>query len=191
MSMSFENLTPDTSKIIEPGRALGGVLVEASEKMLDMQMNSCKGYSDIAFGQLKKMTQITNVEQASDFLLGQIEPLSQLNKQLLGDCKSVMSFNTELANEVKGVFSKKLINEDAAVQAGVKIAPVSTTEAKPDETMAVKPAAELMESAKTKSAGSQETKKVDAAVQETSIKEASTKETSTKNTSRARRTKKS
>ena len=62
---------------------------------------------------MKKVPTIHNVEEAGDFFWGQIEPISEFNKQLLSDCKAVMSINTEFTNGVKTAFSSK---KDSSVE---------------------------------------------------------------------------
>ena len=114
MSINLESFKPNPSKIVEPAKALGSVFIEASEKMMEMQMNSCKVYCDIVFDQMRKVPDIHNAEQAGDFVWGQIEPMSELNKQLLSDFKALMAFNTEFTNDVKAVFAKTSSRPEAS-----------------------------------------------------------------------------
>lgn len=107
MGMSIEGLASEASKLTVPAKAMGAIYIDTAEKLVDLQMESSKVYSDIAFNQLKKIPTIHNIEEAGDFLWGQIEPFSEFNKQLLSDWKSLMALNTEVTNSMKSVFSRQ------------------------------------------------------------------------------------
>lgn len=101
MGMSVESLKTEASKLAAPAKALSDVFIGTAEKMVALQIDSCNVYKEIAFNQLKKMPTIQSVETAGDFFWGQIEPISEFNKQVLSDCKAVMAINSELASGVK------------------------------------------------------------------------------------------
>ncbi len=90
---------------------------------MTLQIESGKAYTDIAFNQLKKVPHIHNLEEAGDFFWGQIEPISEVNKQLLSDWKAVMALNTEWSDSIKSVFSSKSNQKVASV-----VAPEEKTE---------------------------------------------------------------
>lgn len=105
MSMSLQGLKTGAGKFMTPVKALGEIWIDTAEKAVDLQMYSCKAYTDIAFSQLKKVPGIHNMEDAGDFFWGQIGPISEFNKQLLSDWKALVTLNTELTGNVKSAFS--------------------------------------------------------------------------------------
>ena len=107
MAMSIASIKTGAGKAFTPVKALSDAFIGNAEKMVSLQMDSRKVYSDIAFGQLKKMSTITSMEDAGDFLWGQIEPIGAFNKQLLTDWKSMMALNSEFTSDVKSAFTTK------------------------------------------------------------------------------------
>ena len=107
MSMSLQGFKSEAGKFLTPIKALGDIWIGTTEKVVELQMGSCKAYSDIAFGQLRKVPDIHSLEEAGDFFWGQIEPLSEFNKQVLSDWKALISINTELSGNIKLAFSTR------------------------------------------------------------------------------------
>lgn len=105
MSMSIESIKNGAGKALVPVKVLSEAFIGNAEKIVALQMDSRKVYSDIAFGQLKKMSTITSAEAAGDFFWGQIEPIGAFNKQLLADWKSMMALNSEFASDLKSAFT--------------------------------------------------------------------------------------
>lgn len=130
MGMSVESLKTEATKFIAPAKALSDVFIDTAEKMVALQMDSCNAYKDIAFNQLKKIPSIQNVEMAGDFLWGQIEPMSELNKQVLSDCKAVMALNSTLTTGIKTA----LTPAKKAKPAAAKAKPKPAAKAKPAAT---------------------------------------------------------
>lgn len=126
MSMSIQGIASEASKLTVPVKALGDIYVDTAEKLVDLQMESSKVYTDIAFNQLKKIPGIHNIEEAGDFLWGQIEPISEFNKQLLSDWKSLMALNTDVTNSMKSVFARKKSEPVESI-----VAPEKTEKAEP------------------------------------------------------------
>lgn len=107
MNINLEGFKSGADKVVAPARAFGEAMLDTTEKALSMQMDSCKVYSDIMFKQLKKMPEVTSVTQAGELFWGQIEPMSEFNKQMLKDWKSLVALNTEFAAAVKGAFTSQ------------------------------------------------------------------------------------
>ncbi len=107
MSMSIESIKTGAGKAFVPVKVLSEAFIDNAEKIVALQMDSRKVYSEIAFGQLKKMSTITSAEAAGDFLWGQIEPIGAFNKQLLADWKSMMALNSQFTSDVKSAFITK------------------------------------------------------------------------------------
>ncbi len=105
MNMSLEGLRSGAGKFLGPANSLGELVLDTAEKMADLQIESGKAYSSIAFSQWKKVPRVRNFEEAGDFLWGQIEPISEVNKQLLHDWKSLVALNTEFTDGIKAAFS--------------------------------------------------------------------------------------
>lgn len=101
MGMSVDSIKTEAAKLVAPAKALSDVFLGTAEKMVALQMDSCDVYKEIAFGQLKKIPGIYSVETAGDFFWGQIEPISEVNKQILSDCKAVMALNSDFTSGVK------------------------------------------------------------------------------------------
>lgn len=105
MSFNLEGIKSGADKVTAPARAIGDAVLHTTEKAVSLQMDSCKVYNDIVFKQLKKVPEVTSLTQAGDLLWGQIEPISEFNKQMLKDWKSLITLNTEFAAAVKSAFS--------------------------------------------------------------------------------------
>lgn len=101
MGMSVDSIKTEAAKLAAPAKALSDIFIGTAEKMVALQMDSCDIYKDIAFSQLKKIPTIHSVETAGDFFWGQIEPISEFNKQVLSDCKAVMALNSEFTSGIK------------------------------------------------------------------------------------------
>ena len=111
MNANLDRLESKLHNAINPIHALGSVALDSGEKLLDLQLESCKAYSDIGLSQIKKFSSIRNLEQIGEFTWGQIEPIGEVNKQLLTDWKSVMAINSEFTSEVKSIFAKNSSDE--------------------------------------------------------------------------------
>lgn len=105
MSINLDGLKEGASKLTVPAKHFGDLMIGTAEKFVAFQMDSCRAYSDIAFREMKKVPEVKSIEQAGDLLWGQIEPLSEINKQLLNDWKSLVALNSEFTQEMKSVFS--------------------------------------------------------------------------------------
>ena len=108
MNINLESIKTETGKLVGPAKELSNIFIDAAEKIVELQMKSGKIYSDMTFVQLKKIPEIHNPEEAGDFFWGQIEPISEFNKQLLSDWKALMALNTEVTNDVKSAFNSKI-----------------------------------------------------------------------------------
>ena len=113
MNVSIDRLESKLHSTLDPIHVLGEIALDSGEKMMELQMESCRAYSDIGLSQIKKLSSIRSLEQAGDFTWGQIEPIGQINKQVLADLKSVAAINSEFTTEVKSVFSKEQADKKA------------------------------------------------------------------------------
>lgn len=139
MGMSVESLKTEATKFIAPAKAISDVFIDTAEKMVALQMDSCNAYKDIAFNQLKKIPAIHNVEMAGDFLWGQIEPMSEFNKQVLSDCKAVMALNSTLTTGIKTALTPAKKAKPAATKAKPKPAAKAKPAAKPKTVKSIIP----------------------------------------------------
>lgn len=129
MGQTIEKLKSEASKLAIPAKALGDVFIDTTEKLSTQQFKSYHAYSSIYFAQLKKIPDIQNFEDAGSFFWGQIEPISEFNKQLLNDWKSLVGLNAAFISETKAVFAKP---KPAPAQKPKKPATKKTAAPKPE-----------------------------------------------------------
>ena len=72
MKATLEGFRSGAGKFFAPALSLSEVFVDTAEKMAELQIESSKNYSHIAFAQWKKIPEIRNFEDAGDFLWGKI-----------------------------------------------------------------------------------------------------------------------
>ena len=106
MTNLIASIESKASGAAAPIRKFADHLIDSGADLLELQFNSARVYSDIGFRQLEKLTGVTSLDQARDFAWGQLEPLSEVNKQLLNDWKGLVAINNGLKDGVKEVFAK-------------------------------------------------------------------------------------
>jgi len=122
--------------LLEPARQLSAVSLGNMEKLINLQLSSCKVYGDIGFRQMRKLSQVSDLEKAQEFTWGQIEPLSEINKQLLSDWQDLVALNNSYKDDLKSVF--KAAEETELSEASAEPKPAKKP-AKPKTTKKAEP----------------------------------------------------
>lgn len=140
------------TNLLNPMKQLSEITLNNMEKMIQLQLASTKSYGDIGFRQMRKLADVRDVEQVQEFTWGQIEPLSEVNKQLVSDWQHFVAINNEYKNELKAAFNKKSAVDTASQQPATpaKAQAADVTPSKPAAKKATKPKVAKTAATKTK-----------------------------------------
>lgn len=107
MANLIHNIELKASSASAPARKFADCIINTGADILEMQFASTRVYGEIGFRQLHKLAGVTSLDQAKEFAWSQIEPLSEVNKQLLNDWKGLVSINNGMKDELKSVFTRE------------------------------------------------------------------------------------
>ena len=111
---------------ISPFQSVADASIRTIDQISKLQIESSKIYMGFGFSQMRKLIELRNMNQAKEFTWAQLEPLSEINKQLVCDWKSMVAINNTFKAELKASFKKP---EPEAMPKSVKKAATKTKRA--------------------------------------------------------------
>lgn len=111
---------------ISPFQSVADASIRTIDQISKLQIESSKIYMGVGFSQMRKLTELRNMNQAKEFTWAQLEPLSEINKQLACDWKNMVAINNTFKAELKASFKKP---EPEAMPKSVKKAATKTKRA--------------------------------------------------------------
>ncbi len=98
--------TEQAKTMFGPVSKFNGLMVEGLEKMTEFQLDAVKSYSEIVLGQIKKASEIKDVDTLRTFSTSQAEVAGSINKKIIEDAKALTDMATDFKGKVESIMEE-------------------------------------------------------------------------------------
>ncbi|NWN82559.1 MAG: phasin family protein [Halomonas sp.] len=102
-AFAFDTKQFDTAQIdslfFAPARAFAALSVDYTEKLVNAQIEATQAYADVNLAQLRRLTEVKDVEGLKGYFEGQQDVAKQLTERLKGDAEKAVALQQEFVQE--------------------------------------------------------------------------------------------
>jgi phasin family protein len=121
----FRNMNIDS--VLEPARRYNALVVNNAEKLLSMQLDAARSYTDLGIKQVRDAMEITDVSTLQDYLGNQAEVAKTLAERAQKDVRSLTELGQSFANDLQGLMQENVASAAGQGKSAKNRAAASTT----------------------------------------------------------------
>ena len=95
--------TEQAKTMYEPMAKFNSLFVSNMEKLTEFQLNAIKSYAEMSIDQMKKASEVKDVDSMQSYTAAQAESMSAMNKKIMDDAKALSDMAMEFKTQVEGV----------------------------------------------------------------------------------------
>lgn len=107
----FKNVNVES--LVGPVRRYNELLVDNAEKLLSMQLDAARSYTDLGIKQIRDAMEVNDVKTLQDYLSNQSEVAKTVAERAQQDARGLAELGQSFASELQG-----LVQENVASAAG-------------------------------------------------------------------------
>lgn len=102
-AFAFDTKQFDTAQVdslfFAPARAFAALSLDYTEKLVNAQLEATQAYADVNLAQLRRLTEVKNVEGLKGYFEGQQDVAKQLTERLKGDAEKAVALQQEFVQQ--------------------------------------------------------------------------------------------
>nr|WP_298249024.1 phasin family protein [uncultured Halomonas sp.] len=102
-AFAFDTKQFDTAQVdslfFAPARAFAALSLDYTEKLVNAQLEATQAYADVNLAQLRRLTEVKDVEGLKGYFEGQQDVAKQLTERLKGDAEKAVALQQEFVQQ--------------------------------------------------------------------------------------------
>lgn len=105
-------------RLTQPGRELSALMVDNTEKLVNLQLEAVRVYTDIGLSQLRAMVSVSDPESLQRYLASQANVAETVVKRAAEHAETVAGIGNDFANDASRIASENVTSLRDAVSTG-------------------------------------------------------------------------
>lgn len=107
-----------TDRLMQPGRRISALLIDNTEKLLNLHLEAARVYTDIGLSQLRAMASVHDTESLQQYVANQANVAETVVQRATEDAETVAGIGNDFASDATRIASENVTSLRDAVTTG-------------------------------------------------------------------------